>query len=84
MTKQESGKRLTAAMSLLGIGWYFAVSIIGGILGGWLLDGWLGTEPLFTLIGLALGMVIAFYGGLKALMRVMAESTNATKGPDDN
>ena len=71
-------------MSLLGIGWYFAVSIVGGVLGGWLLDGWLDTKPWFTLAGLFLGLLIAFYGGLKALMRVMADTTNQTKGTDDH
>jgi F0F1-type ATP synthase assembly protein I len=71
-------------MSLLGIGWYFAVSIVGGVVGGWLLDGWLDTRPVFTLAGLFLGLLIAFYGGLKALMRVMAETTHQTKGQDDN
>jgi F0F1-type ATP synthase assembly protein I len=78
-------KRLPAAVNLLGIGWYFAVCIIGGMLGGLLLDGWLDTKPLLTLLGLFLGMVVAFYGGFKAIMRVMAESnTTKTKGPDDN
>jgi F0F1-type ATP synthase assembly protein I len=71
-------------MSLLGIGWYFAISIVGGIVGGWLLDGWLETEPIFTIIGLFLGLGIAFYGGFKALMRVMAETSNQAKGMEDN
>jgi F0F1-type ATP synthase assembly protein I len=71
-------------MSLLGIGWYFAVSIIGGMLGGLLLDGWLDTKPLFTLIGLALGLVVAFYGGFKALMQVTSQSSTKTKGTDEN
>ena len=84
MTKGEPGKRLATAMSLMGIGWYFAFSIVGGIVGGWLLDGWLGTEPLFTLLGLLLGMIVAFYGGLKTLMRVMSETSETTKGPEDN
>ena len=82
--KSEPGGRLGSAMSLIGIGWYFAICIVGGIVGGWLLDGWLDTEPLFTLIGLVLGLAVAFYGGLKALMRVMAESSGKTKGNHDN
>lgn len=71
-------------MSLLGIGWYFAVSIIGGIVGGLLLDGWLDTKPLFTIIGLFLGLALAAYGGYKALMRVMAATSADTKGTDKN
>lgn len=82
--RPESDKRLTSAMSLLGIGWFFAVSIVGGIVGGWLLDGWLGTEPLFTILGLFLGLAVAFYGGFRALMRVMAETSGKTKGTDED
>ena len=65
-------KRIPAAVSLLGIGWYFALSIVGGIGGGLLLDSWLGSKPLFTLVGLFAGLVLAFWGGYKLLMQVMA------------
>ena len=76
--------RMPAAAQVLGIGWFFAVSIIGGIVGGVLLDGWLETKPLFTILGLFLGLAVAFYGGFKALMRVMAETSGKTKGTDKN
>jgi F0F1-type ATP synthase assembly protein I len=75
---------MPAAARLLGIGWYFAISIVGGIFGGLLLDGWLDTKPIFTLLGLALGLVVAFYGGFKALMAVMAETSRQTKGTDED
>jgi len=74
--------RMPPAAQVLGIGWFFAVSIIGGIVGGVLLDGWLDTRPLFTILGLFLGLAVAFYGGFKALMRVIAESSGNTKGSD--
>jgi len=69
-------------MSLLGIGWYFAISIVGGIVGGLLLDGWLDTKPLFTMLGLFVGLGLAFYGGFKLLMQLTRRST--MKGPDDD
>ncbi len=69
-------------MSLLGIGWYFAVSIVGGILGGLLLDSWLDTKPLFTLLGLAAGLFLAFWGGYKLLMQVMSNRNEGT-GADE-
>lgn len=81
--RPEPGKTLTSAMSLIGIGWYFAVSIVGGIVGGLLLDGWLDTKPLFTLTGLVLGLTVAFYGGFKAIMRVTAANSSKTKGSDE-
>jgi F0F1-type ATP synthase assembly protein I len=76
--------RMPPAVSVLGIGWFFAVSIIGGIVGGVLLDGWLDTRPLFTILGLFLGLAVAIYGGVRALMRVMAETSGKTKGSDKN
>ena len=72
------------AVRLLGIGWYFAICIVGGIVGGLLLDGWLDTKPLFTILGLFLGLAVAFYGGFKAVMLVMAESSGKTKGTEKN
>jgi F0F1-type ATP synthase assembly protein I len=76
--------KVPAAARLLGIGWYFAISIVGGIVGGLLLDGWLDTKPLFTLLGLVLGLVVAFYGGFRALTQVMAETSGKTKGTDED
>lgn len=65
--------RTPRAVGLLGIGWYFAASIVGGIAGGLLLDGWLDTKPAFTLLGLFAGLALAFYGGYKLLMQVMSK-----------
>jgi F0F1-type ATP synthase assembly protein I len=53
---------LVLAMRLLGLGWYIAASIVLGVGSGLLLDGWLGTVPLFTLLGVLVGSVVGFYG----------------------
>lgn len=50
------------AFRLIGLGWYVATSILLGVVVGLLIDGWVDTKPLFTLIGLGLGLTIAFYG----------------------
>ena len=63
--------QLPPTARLIGIGWYFAVCIVAGVIGGALLDGVAGTKPLLTLIGLALGLVLAFYGGYQMLMEVL-------------
>ncbi len=52
---------------LVGIGWYFAISILLGIAAGLWLDGKADTDPLFTLIGLLVGLVAAFIGGYRML-----------------
>lgn len=65
--------RLTPAIQLLGLGTYVAVSIAGGAIGGFFLDEALDTRPIFTLGGLALGLVAAFYGGYRMLMETLAD-----------
>jgi F0F1-type ATP synthase assembly protein I len=37
------------------------VSVILGVGGGLLVDRWLGTRPIFTLIGMVLGIAAAMY-----------------------
>ena len=59
---------LPRAVQLLGIGWYFAACIVVGIVGGVVLDSVLGLSPLFTLLGLLLGLATAGYGGYRMLM----------------
>jgi F0F1-type ATP synthase assembly protein I len=54
-------KRL-AALGVLGVGFFVAGSIILGVVGGHWLDGKLNSAPLFLIIGLLLGIVVAFYG----------------------
>ncbi len=69
--------RLPPTVQLIGIGWYFAICIVVGIVGGVLLDQVAGTTPLLTILGLLLALVIAFYGGYHMLM-----DTLSAKKPD--
>ena len=59
------------ATRLLGLGWYVALSIVLGVGGGLWLDGRLDVRPLFTLLGLALGLVVAFYGAYKMVQPLL-------------
>lgn len=65
--------RLTPAIQLLGLGSYVATCIAGGTIGGYFLDEALGTGRILTLSGLALGLVMAFYGGYRMLMDTLAD-----------
>lgn len=63
------GKRSTAWLlaRLLGAGWHVALSIAGGAGAGYWLDGRLETRPALTLVGLGLGLVVAFAGMIRIL-----------------
>jgi hypothetical protein len=53
------------------MGWYVAVCIIGGLLGGVWLDRKLDMLPVFTLAGVVLGTVMAFYGIYKMVLPLL-------------
>jgi F0F1-type ATP synthase assembly protein I len=55
-------RRWMAALGVLGVGFFVAGSIILGVIGGRWLDGKMGSEPVWTIVGLVLGIVVAFYG----------------------
>ena len=60
------------AMQLMGIGWYVATCIVLGVVGGVLLDNELGTDFVLTLVGLALGLASAGWGGYRMLQQLFA------------
>ena len=60
------------AMQLMGIGWYVATCIVFGVVGGVLLDDELGTGFTLTLVGLALGLASAGWGGYRMLQDMFA------------
>ncbi len=55
-------KRWPELATFIGIGWYIAICIVLGVGVGLWLDGVAGTQVLFTLLGLFLGLILAFYG----------------------
>lgn len=58
-------------MALTGIGFYLATSIVLMTVVGRLLDRWLGTEPVLTLLGLLIGLAVGFYGAYQQLREVI-------------
>jgi len=76
---------LPPTVRLIGLGWYLAFCIAGGIIGGVLLDRWIGTEPVFTLIGLFGGLFLAFWGGYFMLMEAIGKGPSSKKkAPTDD
>ena len=59
------------ALKVTGIGFYIATCIVGGTFAGW----WLGSKkPLFMIIGLLAGLVIAVYGTYRMIRPLMNDN----------
>ena len=63
--------RWVAARRLVGIGFFISGSILLGVVAGRWLDTKLNSEPLWIIVGLFLGLVIAFYGVYRMLLPFM-------------
>jgi len=72
--------KLGAALRLVGVGWYVAFCIVAGIVGGLWLDGLLHTKLLFTFVGLAAGLALAFWGMYRMLASVLAGNSTEHNG----
>ncbi len=59
------------ALRLTGLGWYVALCIVIGVVGGLWLDGLTGTKGLFLLLGTVLGSVVAFWGMYKMVQPLL-------------
>ncbi len=62
--------RWVAALRLVGVGFFIGGSIVLGLFVGRWLDNWRGTS-LFWIVGLIIGIVVAFYGVYRILLPVM-------------
>lgn len=57
------------------IGWFVGVSIAGGALLGWWLDGLIGSAPLLLVVGILLGVAVALVG----MMRMLSDFWSAKR-----
>ena len=60
-------QRVGPAAQLLGLGWYLAICIAGGAVGGYFLDSALGTGKILTTVGLVAGLAAGLLGGYRML-----------------
>ena len=65
------GQKVALALRLLGIGWFVAMCIGGGAVGGLLLDRQLDSGPILTMVGLGIGIAVAVVGMYRMLMAVL-------------
>jgi F0F1-type ATP synthase assembly protein I len=69
--------RWVPALRLTGIGFYIAICIVGGTLLGW----WLGDKkPLFMIIGLVVGLIVAVYGVYRMIRSIIDEQKKRENG----
>ena len=64
-------RNLPPALGLIGIGWYVATCIVLGTVAGLWIDDALGVKPVCTLLGIAVGLLTAGYGGYRMLIDVV-------------
>ena len=76
--------RRLVALRLLGLGWYVATCIVVGVVAGIFLDSRFGTKPIFTLLGVLLGTVAAFYGLYKMVSPLLNPGSTTRKAPHPN
>ena len=60
--------KLIAALRLTGVGFFIGGSILLGVLGGLWLDNKFDTKPILVIVGLILGLIVAFYGVYQMLL----------------
>ena len=65
-----------AALRLVGVGFFVGISILGGVVGGLWLDSKFNTSPILAIVGLLLGIVVAFYGVYQMLLPLLGNKRN--------
>jgi F0F1-type ATP synthase assembly protein I len=73
-------RRWVAALRLVGVGFFIGGSILLGVFAGRWLDTKLNTEPLWMIVGLFLGLIIAFYGVYRMLLPFMSNKQDKENG----
>jgi F0F1-type ATP synthase assembly protein I len=64
------------ALRLTGVGFFVGGSILLGVLTGLWLDSKLNTSPVLVLVGLFLGLIVAFYGVYQMVLPLMGNKQN--------
>jgi Putative F0F1-ATPase subunit Ca2+/Mg2+ transporter len=70
-------------MRLIGLGWFVAICILLGVLGGTQLDKAVDTGRLFTVIGLFVGLFFGLWGGWLQLREVLDSINRRRTGGND-
>lgn len=69
------------ALRLVGVGFFIGGSIVLGVLAGLWLDGKFNTTPIFVILGLIIGLAVAFFGVYQMLIPLLNNNKH-DKGGD--
>ncbi len=81
MAKPERAGWIAPTAYLMGAGWYFATCIVVGVALGLWLDDLTGLEPLFILLGIIVGLILAIGGGIRMLLPFMKRFGGGSDAP---
>lgn len=73
-------QRWAAALRLVGVGFFIGGSIVLGVVAGLWLDNKFNSGPIWVIVGLFLGLVIAFYGVYQMLLPLMNNKQDKENG----
>jgi len=65
--------RSVAALILVGVCFFIGGCILGGVVAGLWLDSRFNTEPILVIVGLILGVTVAFYGVYQMLLPLLGK-----------
>jgi len=68
--------RWAAALRLVGVGFFIGGAIVLGVGAGLWLDTRLNTKPILVIVGLILGIIVAFYGVYQMLLPLLNNRRN--------
>jgi F0F1-type ATP synthase assembly protein I len=68
--------RWAAALRLVGVGFFIGGAIVLGVGAGLWLDTRLNTKPILVILGLILGIIVAFYGVYQMLLPLLSNRRN--------
>lgn len=68
--------RRVAALRLVGVGFFIGGSIVLGVVAGLWLDRKFNTEPVLVIVGLVLGIAVAFLGVYQMLLPLIGNQRN--------
>ena len=64
---------------MLILGWYIAIVLVGGVFLGARIDEKIGLTPVFTLLGLMFGLIVAFVGSYRMAKPLLNRSVDDKK-----